>query len=281
MAHIIDGKLLANNLIDELKKDIAKHPQKRSPGLATVLVGNDRASAIYVAHKIRRAKEVGITSIHHTLSVTSTQSELLMLIEDLNHDPSIDGILIQLPLPQHIDENKILDSLDPNKDVDGFHPLNLGYLMRGDPRIVACTPLGVMHIIRSVHYNLKGKHAVVIGRSTIVGKPLAHLLLQAGATITICHRETKNLADITKHADLVAVAVGKAKMINHTHVRKGTFIIDVGINRDENNTLCGDVDFLDVIDLASYITPVPGGVGPLTIAMLLKNTFANFMRMTS
>lgn len=277
-AHVIDGKALAKYLTDQLKRSIANLSMTSAPGLATVLVGNDQASAVYVASKRRSAQKVGIKSIHHELKESTTEEELLELITILNEDASIHAILIQLPLPRHINENRIIEAIDARKDVDGFHPLNLGYLMRGDPRVVACTPLGIMHLIHSVGYSLKGKQAVVIGRSNIVGKPVALLLLQEDATVTICHSKTTDLAEITRQADVVVAAVGKAKIINRSHIKPGAFVVDVGMNRDENNELCGDVDFLDVLDVASYITPVPGGVGPLTIAMLLKNTFNNFLR---
>jgi methylenetetrahydrofolate dehydrogenase (NADP+) / methenyltetrahydrofolate cyclohydrolase len=280
-ARIIDGKSLAKNLTDEIKKNINNTKLKRQPGLATVLVGNNYASHVYVTNKRRKAEEVGIKSFHFALDETVTQIEIVSLITELNHDNAIDGILVQLPLPKHIDEKKIIETIDAHKDVDGFHPLNLGYLLRGDPKTVACTPLGIMYVIESVKYELTGKHAVVIGRSNIVGKPLLHLLLQKNATVTICHSQTKNLAGITSQADLVVAAVGKAHMINKSHIKEGAFVIDVGINRDKNGLLCGDVNFFDVLDMASFITPVPKGIGPLTIAMLLKNTLANFERMRS
>jgi methylenetetrahydrofolate dehydrogenase (NADP+)/methenyltetrahydrofolate cyclohydrolase len=277
-AQVIDGKALAENLLKELAGDIANLPTKRAPGLATILVGDNPASSIYVANKRRQAQKIGIKSFHHELKSNIEEKELIDLIHKLNHDPIIDAILIQLPLPKEFDENRVIEEVDPRKDVDGLHPLNLGYLLRGEPQVIACTPLGVMHLIKSVNFDLQGKHAVVIGRSNIVGKPMAHLLLQGNATVTICHSHTKDLVEISQQADLVVAAIGKTKIINHRHIKKGAFVIDVGINRDENHRLCGDVDFFDLLEIASYITPVPGGVGPLTIAMLLKNTFNNFLR---
>jgi methylenetetrahydrofolate dehydrogenase (NADP+)/methenyltetrahydrofolate cyclohydrolase len=277
-AHIIDGRALANNEIDDLSQSIARTSSQSQPGLATILVGHDPASAIYVANKRRSAQKIGIRSFHHHLEHDAKEDDVITLICQLNENHAIHAILVQLPLPRHINENRIIDSIDPQKDVDGIHPLNLGYLLRGEPRIVACTPLGIIQIIRSVNFSMAGKHAVIIGRSNIVGKPMAHLLLQEDATVTICHKETKNLAEISRQADVVVVAVGKEKLINRSHIKEGAFVIDVGINRDDINRLCGDVDFLDVLKVASYITPVPGGVGPMTIAMLLKNTFTNFLR---
>lgn len=274
-AQIIDGTGLAKKLLDELALSIDAY--KAKPTLATVLVGDDMASSVYVANKRKKAVLTGIKSLHYQLPESTTQKELLELLDELNHGP-VDGILVQLPLPKHIDESTIIEAIDPKKDVDGFHPLNMGYLFRGTPKTVACTPLGVMEIFSSVGFLLSGKNAVVIGRSNIVGKPMAHLMLDQGATVTICHSKTKNLAEITKEADVIVAAVGKPKLINKSHVKKGAFVVDVGINRDINNRLCGDVDFADIIDTAGFVTPVPGGVGPLTIAMLLKNTFKNFVR---
>jgi len=277
-AQVIQGQKLAQAILDELKIRIDEGALSQTIGLATVLVGFDPASQVYVANKRKAASLVGIKSVHYDLPETTQQEELLSLIAALNADPNIHGILVQLPLPKHIQADKIIESLDPRKDVDGFHPLNLGYLLVGRPRVVACTPLGIMHLIRSTDYNLLGKHAVIIGRSTIVGKPLAHLLLQADATVTICHRYTTNLAEITKTADVLIVAVGIARLITKEYIKPGAFVVDVGINKDEHNKLCGDVDFEAVSQIASYITPVPRGVGPLTIAMLLKNTWDNYLR---
>lgn len=280
-AQVIQGQKLAEAILDELKLHIDKRNLNEQVGLATILVGFDPASQVYVANKRKAARRVGIRSVHYDLPENTPQEELLNLIAMLNADQRIHGILVQLPLPQHMQADKIIESLDPHKDVDGFHPLNLGYLLVGRPRVIACTPLGIMHLIRSTDYNLFGKHAVVVGRSTIVGKPLAHLLLQADATVTICHRYTTNLAEITKTADVLVVAVGIARLITKEYIKPGAFVVDVGINKDEHNRLCGDVDFDAVSQVASYITPVPRGVGPLTIAMLLRNTWDNYLRSQS
>lgn len=277
-AHVIQGQKLAEALLDELKLYIHKQNLNEKVGLATILVGFDPASQVYVANKRKAARRVGIRSVHYDLPENTPEEELLRLIATLNADPNIHGILVQLPLPSHMQADKIIESLDPHKDVDGFHPLNLGYLLVGRPRVIACTPLGIMHLIKSTRYNLFGKHAVVVGRSTIVGKPLAHLLLQADATVTICHRYTTNLAEITKTADVLVVAVGIARLITKEYIKPGAFVVDVGINKDEHNRICGDVDFEAVSQVASYITPVPRGVGPMTIAMLLRNTWDNFLR---
>lgn len=277
-AQVIDGKSLANAIVLELKNTISHAQKKRPPGLATVLVGDDKASSIYVGNKRKRAEEIGIRSFHHHLPHNSRQQEVLTLIDQLNNHPAVDAILVQLPLPKHIHEQTIIESIDANKDADGIHPENLGYLMLGDPRVVPCTPHGIMHLIKSTDFDLMGKTAVVVGRSNIVGKPMAHLFLQGNATVVMCHSHTKDLKDFTRQADVLVVAVGQANMINRDHIKKGAFVVDVGINRDRQNKLCGDVDFDDVRNVASFITPVPGGVGPLTIAMLLKNTFHNFLR---
>lgn len=277
-AQIINGKLLAEQILSQIKSHIDEQNTKRAPGLATVLVGEDKASKLYVTNKRKAAARVGITSFHHELSKSTSERELLDLIGQLNSNEGIDAILVQLPLPPRLKEKVIIDAIDPNKDADGIHPLNLGLLLRGDPKVLPCTPQGIIHLIRSVGYPLVGKRAVVLGRSNIVGKPMAHLLLQENATVTVCHSHTKDLADITKQADVLIAAMGKPNFINRSHIKPGAFIVDVGINRDDSNKLCGDVNLEDVSHVASYITPVPGGVGPLTIAMLLNNTLANFLR---
>lgn len=274
-AQIIDGRRLAQKILDELALAISQRGD-RPPGLATVLVGSNAASAIYVGSKRKAADQIGMKSIRHELPDHSSEEELLALIDHLNQDPNVDGILVQLPLPKQIREKAIIEAIKPSKDVDGFHPVNLGYLLCGIPKLVACTPLGIMHLIESVNYNLEGKLAVVVGASNIVGKPMAHLLLQKNATVVICHRKTKDLATLTRQADVLVVAAGSPKLITGHHVKDQAFVIDVGINRDTNNKICGDVDFAEVLPIASYITPVPGGVGPLTIAMLLKNTWKNY-----
>ncbi len=277
-AHVIDGKARALDLTNELKVRIAGGHFKRPPGLATVLVGDDKASAIYVQNKRKKAEEVGIRSFHYYLNENSPKDDVLRLIESLNDNDAIDAILVQLPLPKHLREHEIIDAIAPHKDADGIHPVNLGYLFRGDARVLPCTPNGVMHLIRSVNFDLVGKNAVILGRSNIVGKPMAQLMLQADATVTICHRNTPDFSIFTRQADIVVAAVGKANLVNRSHLKPGAFVVDVGINRDDNNKICGDVDFADVVDHVSYITPVPFGVGPLTIAMLLQNTFTNFTR---
>lgn len=275
-AHVIDGKAIAKKITDELAQTIAQGNFTRQPGLATVLVGDDKASTIYVTNKRKRAEEVGIKSFHFSLDQESTQDEVLALIRDLNNRPEVDAILVQLPLPRHLSEPTIIDAIDPRKDADGIHPLNLGYLFRGDPRVLACTPHGIMKIFQAVGFSVAGKHAVVVGRSTIVGKPIAHLCLQEDATVTLCHSRTNNLASFTRNADIVIAAVGRPRMLTREHFKPGAFVVDVGINRDDNNRICGDVDFANVENHVAFITPVPFGVGPMTIAMLLTNTFANF-----
>lgn len=275
-ARVIDGRSLAQDVTDVIKRMLST--SSTQPGLATILVGDDKASALYVANKIKKAAEVGIKSFHYHLPSSCSQAELIELLQSLNADDCIHGILVQLPLPKAINEEIIVDAIGAKKDVDGIHPLNFGYLMRGAPHTIACTPLGIMHLIKSVDFPLRGKNAVVIGRSNIVGKPMAQCLLNEEATVTVCHSYTKNLAEITRTADLVVTATGVAHLVDRSFIKEGAFVIDVGINRDSNNKLVGDVDFHDVKNVASYITPVPGGVGPLTIAMLLKNCVANFMK---
>lgn len=274
-AQIIDGKKLSQEILSEIKTELQsiKH---RPCGLATILVGDNKASSTYVSNKRKAAFLVGMKSFHHQLPEQTSEQELLSLINNLNLDPNVDGILVQLPLPKHISANKIIEAILPSKDVDGFHPINLGYLLSGQPRMVACTPLGIMRILESVNYDCQGKLAVIVGASNIVGKPMAHLLLQKNATVVICHSKTKDLASITRQADILVVATGCRKLITKDHVKSKAFVIDVGINRDENNKICGDVDFDEVAPVVSFITPVPGGVGPLTIAMLLKNTLKNY-----
>lgn len=272
---LINGKALADKILNEIKENLEKKHTGR-PGLATVLVGEDPASQIYVANKRKAAAAIGFKSAHHQLASSCSQEELLQLILALNNDKDIDGILVQLPLPKHIDENRIIEALDPKKDVDGFHPLNLGYLLMGRPKTVACTPLGVVHMLKSTGQSLAGKHAVIVGRSTIVGKPLFHLLLQENCTVTVCHSQTKDLTKVCQSGDILIAALGKPRFINADYIKSGAMAIDVGISRDAQGKICGDLDFSSVSQKAAYISPVPGGVGPLTIAMLMKNTFANF-----
>ncbi len=271
VAKIIDGKAIA----DEVKQGIAKQIEhwKKKPGLVTVLVGENPASKVYVNRKHIACKQYGFYSREVHLPEDASQKELLKVISELNQDPQIHGILVQLPLPKQIDENAVLQAISPEKDVDGFHPINYGKLLAGIPSFVSCTPRGVLHLIKSTGVKLEGKHAVVIGRSNIVGKPTAVLLLQENCTVTICHSRTKNLADEVKRADIVVAAIGRPKMITGDMIKEGSIVIDVGINKNPEGKIVGDVDFEAAKEKAAWITPVPGGVGPMTIAMLLQNTF--------
>ncbi|CUU74229.1 bifunctional 5%2C10-methylene-tetrahydrofolate dehydrogenase/ 5%2C10-methylene-tetrahydrofolate cyclohydrolase [Campylobacter hyointestinalis] len=270
---IIDGKSVSAKVKENIKNEVLN--LKRSgitPTLAVILVGEDKASQTYVASKEKACLACEIGSVMHRLSKETTQSELLALIEVLNLDDSIDGILVQLPLPSHIDTNKVLEAIDPAKDVDGFHAVNVGKLSSGLDGFVPCTPLGIMELLKEYNVNLQGISAVVIGRSNIVGKPMANLLLNAGATITVAHSKTQNLAEVVKRAKLIVVAVGRPNFLKENMVSDGAIVIDVGINRLDSGKLVGDVDFDGVAPKCSLITPVPGGVGPMTIAMLLSNT---------
>ncbi|AGZ82011.1 bifunctional methylenetetrahydrofolate dehydrogenase/methenyltetrahydrofolate cyclohydrolase FolD [Campylobacter fetus] len=270
---IIDGKSVSAKVKEYVKNEaISLKKSGITPTLAVILVGEDKASQTYVASKEKACLACEMGSVMHRLSKETSQSELLALIEVLNLDDSIDGILVQLPLPKHIDTNKVLEAIDPAKDVDGFHAINVGKLSSGLDGFVPCTPLGIMELLKEYNVNLQGIDAVVIGRSNIVGKPMASLLLNAGATISIAHSKTKNLPEITKRAKLVVVAVGKPNFLNADMVSDGAIVIDVGINRLDSGKLVGDVDFESVAPKCSLITPVPGGVGPMTIAMLLSNT---------
>jgi methylenetetrahydrofolate dehydrogenase (NADP+)/methenyltetrahydrofolate cyclohydrolase len=271
---IIDGKLVSEKIRNVIKEK-AQRIQKefsRVPGLAAVLVGEDPASQIYVRNKRRSCEDVGIYSEEHKLSESTTQDELLSLIDKLNNDNKINGILVQLPLPSHINESLVLNSVSPEKDVDGFHPINAGYLFEGQPKFIPCTPHGIIKMLEFYNVEIEGKNAVVLGRSNIVGKPAAILLLQKNATVTICHSRTRNLNEVLKNADIIVAAIGKAHFVKKEMVKEGAVIIDVGINRLENGKLAGDVDFDGVREVCSLITPVPGGVGPMTITMLLWNT---------
>lgn len=267
---LIDGKALAANIRNKLKEEIAT--AKKKPGLAVVIVGTDAASQIYVRNKIKACNEVGIRSFCYELPVDIAQNELESLLEKLAVDSEVDGILLQLPLPKSLNAESAMSKIPPEKDVDGFSKENLGKLVLNEANFAACTPSGVMKLLENEGVSLKGKHAVVLGRSDTVGKPMALLLLNADATITICHSKTENLSDICKLADILIVAVGKANFVTKNMVKQGAIVIDIGINRDENGKLCGDVDFESVKDVVSMITPVPGGVGPMTIATLLCNT---------
>lgn len=281
---IIDGKLIASQIRQEIKQEIA-HLEKKyhtRPGLAVILIGDDPASKIYVRNKEKACQEVGIDSEEYLLSTEISQNELFRLIDDLNKKPNIQGILVQLPLPKGFDKEEILSRISPAKDVDGFNPVNLGRLFAGSPHFIPCTPLGIMELLNRQGIEVDGKQAVVIGRSLLVGRPTAWLLIQKHATVTICHTHTKNLAQLTRQADIVIAACGRPGLIKAEMIKKGAVVIDVGINRvpdpssEKGYRLVGDVVFEEVVRKASLITPVPGGVGPMTIAMLLKNTLKAF-----
>lgn len=270
---LIDGKKISTQTKNEILEEVKKLKKLGvNPTLAVILVGDDKASQTYVRSKEKACELCEIISVAHKLPKTTSEQELLALIDVLNLDDSIDGILVQLPLPKHINTDKILEKIDPKKDVDGFHAINVGKLNSGLESFVPCTPLGIMKLLKDYDINVEGLNALVIGRSNIVGKPMANLLLNAGATVTIAHSKTRNLESIAKNMDLIVVAIGKPKFLTANYVKDGAIIIDVGINRLENGKLVGDVDFDEVSKKASFITPVPGGVGPMTIAMLLSNT---------
>ena len=273
MAQIIDGKAIAAALRGEIAAETAAlKEQGITPGLAVILVGDDPASQTYVRNKQKACSEVGFYGEQINLPADTTQEQLLAVVEELNAREDIHGILCQLPLPQGLDDSTVIAAIDPAKDVDAFHAENVGHIMIGDQHFLPCTPAGVMELIHRSGITVEGKHCVVIGRSNIVGKPMAMLLLQENGTVTICHSRTKNLATICRQADILVAAVGRAKFVTADMVKEGATVIDVGINRDENGKLCGDVDFAAVEPIAGAITPVPGGVGPMTIAMLMKNT---------
>lgn len=272
-AKLIDGKAVSAALREQLKLEVdALAEEGVTPGLAVVIVGADPASQIYVRNKEKACAELGIYSEKHELSAETTEEELLALVERLNRQPDIDGILVQLPLPAHLNEKAVLEAISPDKDVDAFHAQNAGRIMLGDYKFLPCTPAGVMELLRAADISVEGKECVVLGRSNIVGKPMAMLLLHQNGTVTICHSRTKNLAKVAKRADILVAAIGKAKFVTADMVKKGATVIDVGMNRDEDGKLCGDVDFDAVCEIAGAITPVPGGVGPMTITMLMKNT---------
>ena len=281
-AQIIDGKALALRLREEIAQEVSALEKDTGikPGLAAVLVGDDPASAVYVRNKKIACEKAGLYPQEHLLPVSTTQEALLALIHKLNADPKIHGILVQLPLPSHIESRLILQAVSPEKDADGFHPINVGRLVEGDPVFVPCTPKGVIHMIDSTGIDIAGKRAVVIGRSNIVGKPVAMLLLHRHATVTICHSRTKDLPAVAREADIVIAAIGKPLFVTPDMVKEGAVVIDVGINRLADGKLVGDVDFDRVKERAGWITPVPGGVGPMTIAMLLQNTLESARRFT-
>ena len=274
MAQIISGKVVSAEVREKIKQETKALIESAGihPGLAVILVGNDPASQVYVRNKQLACEELGFNPFEYKLSENTTQEQLLDLINVLNKDPKVHGILVQLPLPDHLDEQSVLYSIAPEKDVDAFHPLNVGKIMIGSYSFLPCTPAGVMELIDWAGIEVSGKNCVVVGRSNIVGKPMAMLLLQRSVTVTICHSKTKNLKEVCAEADILVVAIGKPKFITGDMVKEGAVVIDVGINRDENNKLCGDVDYESVEPKAGWITPVPGGVGPMTITMLMKNT---------
>ena len=280
-AQLIDGNALARDIrADVARRAAALTALGHSPGLAVVLVGDDSASQVYVRHKIKDCEDSGVRSVLARYDAGAAQAQVIERIQAFNADPTIHGILVQLPLPPHIDTHRVLEAISPLKDVDGFHIASAGALMVGRPVFKSCTPYGCMKMLESIGCDPKGKHAVVIGRSNIVGKPMAMLLLQANATVTICHSATVDLAWHTRHADIVVAAVGKRNMLTRDMVKPGAVVIDVGMNRDEHGKLCGDVDFAAVREVAGWITPVPGGVGPMTRAMLLTNTIEAAERST-
>lgn len=273
MAEIISGKIVSAKVKEDVRKEAEILAEKGIKiGLAVVIVGNNPASRVYVNSKKKACEEVGFSSYEYALPEETTQQELLDLVDVLNNDEKVNGILVQLPLPSHIDENAIINAISPDKDVDAFHPFNVGKIMIGDFAFLPCTPAGVMELIDSTGVDVCGKSCVVIGRSNIVGKPMAMLLLHRSGTVTICHSKTKNLAEICRNADILVAAVGKANFVTGDMIKEGAVVIDVGMNRLENGKLCGDVNFVEAEKKAAFITPVPGGVGPMTIAMLMKNT---------
>ncbi|MDF2539337.1 MAG: folD [Herbinix sp.] len=272
MAFIIDGKKISTQIKDELKERVSLlHKNGIQITLAVIQVGNDPASSVYVQNKKKACEYIGINSLSYELPETTTQEELLSLVNKLNTDATVNGILVQLPLPKHIDEDTVIQNILPAKDVDGFHPQNVGALSIGQKGFISCTPAGVIELLKRSGIEIEGKECVVLGRSNIVGKPMALLMLRENATVTICHSRTKNLIDTAKRADILIVAIGKQNFVTKDFVKEGAVVIDVGMHRNENNKLCGDIDYNDVYEKVSAITPVPGGVGPMTIAMLMNN----------
>lgn len=276
MPTIIDGKKISQDIKDELKEQVRLlKEQGKKVSLAVILVGEDPASCVYVRNKKKACEYIGIESLSYELPETTTEEELLTLIQELNGKDDVNGILVQLPLPKHMDEDKIIKAIDPAKDVDGFHPQSVGALSIGLPGFVSCTPAGIIQLLKRSNIPMEGKNCVIIGRSNIVGKPMALLMLRENATVTITHSRTKDLSSVTREADILIVAMGKRKFVTADYVKDGAVVIDVGMHRDENNKLCGDVDYDDVAPKCSAITPVPGGVGPMTIAMLMYNCVAS------
>lgn len=277
MAQILDGKVISQRVKDEVAEEIKKFTEKglRAPCLAVILVGDDEASKVYVRNKKRACETIGIKSLEFLLPADTTQEELDTLVDNLNADDTVDGILVQLPLPKHLDEQSIINRISVSKDVDAFHPYNVGKIMLGNPILLPCTPAGVMRMLNDYGISVSGKECVVVGRSNIVGKPMAQLLLAANGTVTICHSRTRDLAEVTRRADILIVAIGVPKKITADMIKEGAVVVDVGMNRSEGK-LCGDVDFEDCAGKASYITPVPGGVGLMTVAMLMQNTLTAY-----
>lgn len=272
MYSILDGKIVSSQIKEECKEKIAELKQRGIEAcLAVILVGNDPASSVYVNNKKKACEYTGIKSLSYELPEDTSEEELIKLIEKLNTDNSVNGILVQLPLPVHIEEKKVLNLISPDKDVDAFHPVNVGRLLIGENAFLPCTPAGIIEILKRSGVEIAGKECVVIGRSNIVGKPMSILMLKENATVTIAHSRTANLKEVCKRADILIVAIGKPKFITSEYIKEGAVVVDVGIHRNENNKLCGDVDFDDVCNHTSFITPVPGGVGPMTIAMLMQN----------
>jgi len=276
---LIDGKKVSAEIKEQVASEVEQLKKKvgKIPGLAVVLVGEDPASAVYVRNKNKTCEKVGFQSFSHPLAADTEEIKLLQLIAGLNANPEVNGILVQLPLPDHIDEQKVLEAIDPKKDVDGFHPVNVGYLTSGGDALAPCTPAGIIEMLDFYKIDIEGKNAVILGRSNIVGKPMASLLLKRNATVTICHSRTRDLAAVARSADILVAAIGKPKFVTADMVGEGATVIDVGINRVDGK-LVGDVDFDAVAEKAAYITPVPGGVGPMTIAMLMKNTLSAFKK---
>ena len=274
MAELIDGKLISAQIKEECKEKVALLKDKGiEVTLAVIQVGEDPASSVYVSNKKKACEYIGANSLSYNLKEDSTQEELLKLIDELNNDEKVNGILVQLPLPKHFNEDEVIRRIDPDKDVDGFHPINVGRLSIGEKGFVSCTPAGIIELLKRSNVEIEGRECVIIGRSNIVGKPMSMLMLRENATVTVCHSRTKNLSEVTKRADILIVAIGKPKMIDASYVKEGATVIDVGIHRVDPNSkkLCGDVDFESVEPVAGKITPVPGGVGPMTIAMLMSN----------
>jgi len=272
MAKIIDGKMISQQIKDEVKEKVAElKSQGKEVCLAVIQVGDNPASTVYVGNKKKACAYVGIRSLAYELPEETSEEDLLSLVRELNGKEDVHGILVQLPLPKHIDEDKVIQAIAPEKDVDGFHPQSVGALSIGQPGFVSCTPAGIIQLLKRSDIEIDGKECVIIGRSNIVGKPMALLLLRENGTVTVCHSHTENIREVTRRADILVVAIGKAKLVDSSYIKEGAVIIDVGMDRDENGKLCGDVDFEDVKDKAGAITPVPGGVGPMTIAMLMHN----------